>query len=43
VNGKVIQEGIKQLDKGVSIELGSGSYQFSYPYSDESLIMKAEK
>jgi alpha-L-rhamnosidase len=43
LNGKVIKEGINQLDKGVLIELGSGSYQFSYPYSDESLIMKAEK
>jgi alpha-L-rhamnosidase len=47
LNGQALPAGVKQtlkqLDNGVSLNVGSGSYQFSYPYSDASLMLKAEK
>ncbi|MBC8004868.1 MAG: alpha-L-rhamnosidase, partial [Verrucomicrobia bacterium] len=38
-----VKEGMKQSGKALSLNVGSGSYQFSYPYSDASLLLKAEK
>ncbi|MGE5426356.1 MAG: family 78 glycoside hydrolase catalytic domain, partial [Methylococcaceae bacterium] len=38
-----VKQSLKQLANGVSVNVGSGNYQFSYPYSDASTMLKAEK
>ncbi|MGE5393206.1 MAG: glycoside hydrolase family 78 protein [Candidatus Saccharibacteria bacterium] len=38
-----VKQTLKQLDNGVSLNVGSGNYQFSYPYTDAALMLKAEK
>ncbi|HET6559486.1 MAG TPA: alpha-L-rhamnosidase C-terminal domain-containing protein, partial [Prolixibacteraceae bacterium] len=47
LNGQVLpatmKESMKQTDKSLSLKVGSGSYQFSYPYSDASLLLKTER
>lgn len=47
LNGKAlpasVKESLKQKDKGLSLGVGSGSYQFSYPFTDASGMLKAAK